>query len=150
MIGLALALCVLTGCENGSQVDMKRLREDMLNASELPEMLCVTSDDDNAEKNLRAITDIDFSKVKEYFIEYSADGTAYEIAVIELKSQNDMNELTKSLKKHIESRTQQYRYYMPEQVPNAENARAVSRGSCAALIMCDDPAAVQTAFEKAF
>lgn len=156
--GLCLSLCIallltalLAACTvQKTDVDLQALRQELLAATTLPEMKSVSSTDDNAERNLQSITDIAYDKVAEYTIDYAADGAAYEIAVIRLRSESDTAELTKSLQKHIKSRTEQYRFYMPEQVPNAEAAIIAENGPYIALIMCDDPAAVEAAFDKAF
>ena len=149
----AVAIGSLTACgknKTEDDFDMDALREDMLNASELPEMLSADSSGDNAERKLASLTDIDYDKVADFFIEYAADGSSYEIAVIRLKSADDVKTVEKDLHSHIESRTEQYRYYQPDQAPRAESAIVVTADTCVALIMCDDPSAVKAAFEKAF
>ena len=144
----ALLLTVLTGC--GTEADMDTLRDAMTSASTLPEMLFADEKQEDAARCLGAITDIAYEKVDTFFMAYAADGTAYEIAVIRLRSAQDMPELEDSLKEHISRRTEQYRYYMPEQAVNAERAIVAANGAYAALIMCDDPAAVKAAFDNSF
>ena len=156
-----MAACLAAGCQNGAQrsegstgktaqseqsADLSGLRDKMLAAAELPEMLSVTDKSSRPERKLATITDIDYQKTDGFFIDYAADGTAYEIAVIALKSADDMPSLEKSLRSHIQKRTEQYRYYAPGQVTRAESAKVVSDGKRAALIMCDDVKAVEKAF----
>lgn len=150
-ICLMLAVCLLTACgETQKAVDLGDLRKSMLKAASLPEMLSVNSDDADAERNLTALTDISYDKVDAYFIDYAADGKAYEIAVIRVKDEKDAARVESDLKAHIASRAEQYRYYMPDQVANAENAVTAVQGSDIALIMCDDPSSVKAAFDAAF
>lgn len=151
LLCLMLAVGLLTGCgEKQADVSLGDLRESMLKAASLPEMLSADSDSADAERNLTVLTDIAYDKVEEYFIDYAADGKAYEIAVIRLKDEKDAARVESDLKAHIASRAEQYRYYMPDQAANAENALTAVHGSYTALIMCDDPSAVKAAFDAAF
>lgn len=147
----ALAFCLLGGCgTNQKSVRLNDLRSAMLDAADLPEMLSAGSGDSSAERELTALTDIPYDKVEEFFIDYAADGKAYEIAVIRLKDEKDAEQVEKDLRDHIRSRVQQYQYYMPEQTANAEHAVVAVKGAYAALMMCDDPSAVKAAFDGAF
>ena len=153
LVAFATAIAV-SGCQSGASnipdIDIHSLAEDMRASTELPDMLSVKTGDDIAESAFGSISDIEYDKIDEYTLFYASDGTAYELAVIKLKSADDMGELEKSLNAHIENRVKQYRYYNPEEAPRAESALVVNNGRYAALIMCDNVAAVKAAFEKAF
>ena len=144
---------LFSGCmknNKNADVDLESLREQLICASALPEMLSVNSSSADAENNLTSISDIEYDKVDEYFIDYSSTGSAYEIAVIKLKSEDDVQQLESDLQEHVENRVKQYKYYMPDQVENAENAVVATSGKYVCLIMCDDTFALKSVFEKAF
>ena len=152
LLALLFAAAVFAGCGGGeeSKVDCGGLASQMAAASEFPSMLTINSGDDNEERGFSAISDLSFDKAASFSLMYASDGSAYELAVIELKDAGDMKALENSLRAHIENRVKQYKYYDPEQVSRAESALVASRGRYAALIMCDDASAVKTVFEKAF
>lgn len=152
LICILLMLAMLCGCDKkeSADVDLHSLREKMLAASELPEMKSADSSDERAERNLLTLTDVKYDKVEDYFIDYAADGAAYEIAVIRMRSRDDAPAVKKDLEDHIANRAKQYRYYDPDQLPNAEKAIVAENGAYVALIMCDDPDAVKKAFDAAF
>ena len=157
LITAMLLLCAaLAGCgSDGSKADEKQidtaaLTEEMQAAAAWPQMLSVGSGDSSAERGFSAISTLAYDKIEAFSLLYAADGTAYELALIRLKDPSDMPALEQSLKTHIEKRTEQYRYYKPEQVSRAESAAVAVHGSYAALIMCDGNAAVKAVFDKAF
>lgn len=147
---LALALCFsLCACGADKEISIYDLQKAMLSADgELPEMLTVSSSDADAEKKFAYLSDMDYSKVEGYFLAYSADGTAYEIAVICLENSDDEAEAKASLQSHLQDRVNLYKTYEPTQASRAEDALIISRGSCVALIMCDNTDAVKSAFEE--
>ncbi len=154
MISAIIAVTALCACQTSvpekSDTDIHKLAENMTAAAKMPDMLNACTGDSGAESAFGAISDLEYGKIEEFTLYYAADGTAYELAVIELKSADDMKELEESLKEHIENRVKQYKYYNPEEVPRAEGAAVVSNGRYAALIMCDDVTQVKAIFDAAF
>lgn len=154
-VGLSiLLLLVFSGCGEDTaapSVDLKALSEEMLAADpSLPRMVTVDSEGEKAEEYFAAFSDLSFDKVGKFFLSYAEDGSAFEIAVVELKSESDLQDLKQTLEDHVEQRVSLYRTYAPEQVKQAENAEIVSKGKYAALIMCEDLSGVKNAFFKAF
>ncbi|MDO4815516.1 MAG: DUF4358 domain-containing protein [Bacillota bacterium] len=147
---LALALCFsLCACGADKEISIYDLQKAMLSADgELPEMLTASSSDSDGEKKFAYLSDMDYSEVEGYFLAYSADGTAYEIAVICLKDGDDTDLAKASLQSHLDGRISLYKTYEPTQASRAEDALIISRGSCVALIMCDNTDAVKSAFEE--
>ena len=148
-----LALLMLFGlaaCQSGSDndVDIHAVTDEMRSAAEWPDMLEIRKGDSREQKGFAAISDMDYDKVDDFSLLYAADGSAYELAVIRLKDGSDVKELESSLKRHIDSRVSQYRYYDASQVPRAESAIVAVKGKYAALIMCGDPSAVKAVFDK--
>lgn len=129
-------------------VSMYDLRVAMLAAQpDLPEMMSVSSSDENADGLFAYLSDLDYEKAEGFFLSYSADGkTANEIAVVCLKDEADMSALKTSLQAHVQGRVDLYKTYGPEQVEQASAAELVSQGRYMALVMCADRAAVKAAF----
>ena len=144
---MCLSLCA---CGKPSEtIDMYELRKSMLEADRsLPEMKISGSWDENAEKAFSYISDMEYNKICGFFLAYAADGMAYEIAVVQLKDQNDVVELGVSLSKHVDSRVQMYKTYEPDQVERAQSASIKTIGDCVLLIMCDGQQNVETAFKN--
>lgn len=144
-LALSLGAC---GGESGD-VSMYELQKAMLAADPgLPEMLTAGSWEENGEKTFSYLSDLDYNKVRDYFLAYAADGMAYEIAVIRLKDKADASAAADSLREHLEGRVRLYKTYEPEQAERAESAVIKTEGSFVLLIMCGAPAAVGNAFRE--
>lgn len=149
---ICAALCALSLCACGNdstQVSMYDLQKAMLQADKsLPEMMVTGSWEENAEKAFSYISDLEYNKVSGYFLAYAADGMAYEIAVVQLKDQNDIVDLGVSLSKHVDSRVQMYKTYEPDQVERAQSTAIKTIGNCVLLMMCNEQQNVETAFKE--
>ena len=89
---------------------------------------------------------MDYGKVDKFFVSYSNEGSADEIAVIALKNASDAQEAEKSLKKHVQERINVFSQYAPDQVKKAEKAITFKDGKYAVLIICDKQDEVKKAF----
>ena len=148
-----LAVCMLAavfaaGCGGSSDtVSMYDLRTAMEAADDtLGEMLSADSNEEDAEDLFAYISDMDYGKVDKFFVSYSNEGSADEIAVIALKNASDAQEAEKSLKKHVQERINVFSQYAPDQVKKAEKAITFKDGKYAVLIICDKQDEVQKAF----
>ena len=149
LIAWLALFCAGCGGSGAPDIDTVDLIGKMSEVCELPEMLTISTGDSREQKGLAAISDMDIGKVAQYSLMYSADGSAYELAVIRLKDESDVKAMEESLKKHIDSRVQQYKYYDSTQVSRAESAIVAVHGQYAALIMCDNSAEAREVFDKA-
>ena len=146
MLTLSLGACA---GEDTKELNMYELEKSMLAADDsLPEMKTVGSWEDNAEKSFAYLSDLDYGKVRGYFLAYAADGMAYEIAVVQLKDKADADALADSLNEHVRTRVQMYKTYEPDQVQRAENAVITTNGDCVLLIMSDAPQKSESAFKE--
>lgn len=144
----ALCLCACAG-EDTKELSMYELEKSMLAADDsLPEMKTVGSWEDNAENAFAYLSDLDYGKVRGYFLAYAADGMAYELAVVQLKDKSDAEALADSLNEHVQTRVQMYKTYEPNQVQRAENALIKTDGDCVLLIMSDAPQKSESAFKE--
>lgn len=148
LAAMMLAAVFAAGCGGSSDtVSMFDLRTAMEAADDtLGEMLSADSSEEDAEDLFAYISDMDYSKVDKFFVSYSDEGVADEIAVIALKDASDAQEAEKSLEKHVQDRINVFSQYAPEQVKKAENAITFKNGRYAVLIICDKQDEVKKAF----
>lgn len=148
LAAMMLAAVFAAGCGGSSDtVSMFDLRTAMEAADDtLGEMLSADSSEEDAEDLFAYISDMDYSKVDKFFVSYSNEGVADEIAVIALKDASDAQEAEKSLEKHVQDRINVFSQYAPEQVKKAENAITFKDGRYAVLIICDKQDEVKKAF----
>lgn len=150
---VAIIMVLLCGCGAGGStgketVSMYDLDQKMEEAeSSLPEMLYASSEDGNAKEQFVHISDMDYDKVDSYFVSYSKEGKADEIAVIAVKNPADTAEAKESLERHRQSRIKLLNQYEPKEVKRIEDGVIFSRDQYAVLIICDHPDAVRKAFE---
>ncbi|MDE7261041.1 MAG: DUF4358 domain-containing protein [Oscillospiraceae bacterium] len=83
-------------------------------------------------------------------IAYAGGVSALEVAVVRLSDGADAQEAVWALIDYIQSRAGAFAGYAPEQYAILENAEAVSQGQYAALLICPDPKAAETAFRACF
>lgn len=145
-----LLLGLLAGCGGETPaVSMLALDQAMRGASgRLGEMLYVSSEDADAAALFAHVSDLDYGKVRGFFIDYAADGTgnADELVVIQVKNRADAAAAAQSLQKHLEKRTQLYGTYDKTQLPKLAAARTLTKGNVVALIVADDAAQIAQAF----
>lgn len=139
---LTLSLCLLSACTQptgNTAADPVQVGKAVTEAAEnLPEMTILTSQDERGEELFPYLSDLDYAKVDGYYFAYAAAGTAEEIAVIRLSSQDHVEEAMASLRRHVEHRIGIFENYDPEQIPIARNAQILSQGKLVALIISPD------------
>lgn len=132
-------------------VPIAALQEAMLSAdTTLPDMTKVSSEDGQADLNFTYLSDLSYDLVDAYFYAYATQGTAEEMAVIQLKDKNDASAMMKSLHEHVASRQGTFEEYAPEQVALTEKAVVTRKGSYIALIVSSKNGLVQKAFTSSF
>lgn len=152
---LLLVAVFLTGCSDKTEkvkksIDIIKLQDVMVAADDtLPEVMKVSSKNADASDLFSYLADMDYKKVKNFFLVYASSGDADEIAVIECGNKEDTEEALSALKKHSQKRVNLYSSYRPKQVSRAQNALIFSRDNYAVLIASDKQMDVKTAFEKA-
>ena len=152
-----LAVCLLavslTACSGGGTtpsklVDMNLLRVNMMSAASLRDgVTSVSGNMEDAEKNFSYISTLSYDKVADYFIVYSTEGTADEVAVIAVKDAADVSEAASTLRTHVDDRLKLFQQYGPDQASRVEKAEIFTKDQYAVLLICDDSDAVKTAFE---
>ncbi len=147
LLAFMFAVIFAAGCGSSDTVSMYELRTAMEAADDtLGEMLSADSNSEDAEDLFAYISDMDYSKVDKFFVSYSNEGNADEIAVIALKNASDAQEAENSLKEHVKDRINVFSQYAPEQVKKAENAITFTDSKYAVLIICDNQDKVKKAF----
>lgn len=149
LILLAMLTCGCGSAPAAETVSMYDLCQTMEAADKsLPSMLYASSVEEDAGSNFEHISDLDYSKVDSYFVSYSEDGLADEIAVIAVKDAADVKEAKESLEDHRQDRHKLLEQYEPEQVKRIDDGIVFTSGRYAVLVICDDTDAVKAAFEK--
>jgi hypothetical protein len=155
LLALLLALLLLltvsacSGDPAPAGADLGELQAAMLAADDsLPQMTSVSSSMDDGEELFAYLSDLDYNKVSGYFLSYSADGLADEIAVVRMKEAADVSAMSDSLRAHVDGRIKLYENYQPDQVPRAEQALIFTSGNDVVLIISDGQAAVKTAYTQ--
>ncbi|MCM1107079.1 MAG: DUF4358 domain-containing protein [Blautia sp.] len=153
-ISIVLVLAMLFACGCGAKpanptVSMYDLRVAMEEADDsLPSMLNASSAEENAKENFSHISEMDYEKVESFFVSYSEEGKADEIAVIAVKDSTDVKEAEESLKEHRTKRYKLLEQYEPEETKRIEDGLVFSSGQYAVLIICDNSSAVKRAFQQ--
>lgn len=154
-----LCMVVLSACgkskgqedSSGNDISIATLQQKMLEAdTTLPELVIVSGSDEQAELNFSYLSDLDYDLVENYFYAYAKEGTAEEIAVIQLKDKGDAAVMMDSLHSHITQRQGTFREYAPEQVEMTEHAIVTREGTYVALIISSKNGLVQKAFNSCF
>ena len=149
LVVIALLTCGCGSEPSADTVSMYDLRVAMEEADKsLPSMLNASNVEEDAKSNFKHISDLDYDKVESYFVSYSEEGFADEIAVIAVKDAADVKEAKESLAAHREDRHKLLEQYEPEQVRRIDDGLVFTSGRYAVLIICDNAGAVKAAFEK--
>lgn len=145
-----LLAALLAGCggETASAISMLELDRAMRGAAtQMEEMLYVSSEDPSPESLLAHVSDLDYEKVRGFFIDYAANGTgnADELVAIQVKRKADADAAAQSLRRHLEKRRQLYSTYDKTQLPKLEAAQVLVKGDVALLIVAADAAQIAQA-----
>lgn len=146
-----LAVCACGADEKAGQqtVSMYDLREAMLAADPgLPEMISVSDADDAPQELFSYLSEMDYEKVEHFFLSYSSEGKADEIAVIAVKDPADADEAEKSLQEHLKSRMKLLREYEPQEVGRIGKGQIYTRNQYAVLIVSDNSDNIKSEFNK--
>jgi hypothetical protein len=131
-------------------VSMYDLSKEVIEAADgLPEMTTVNSEAADADRLFSYISDVEYSKIDSFFLSYSTEGKADEIAVVKLKDISDMNEVMDSFRSHLKDRTNIYKSYGADQVKRVEDAKLYSKGDYAVLLICDNKKKIISVIDKA-
>ncbi len=154
MIAVCMLCCLVTACgDDAEEISMYDLNRALLEAAGNPEdMKYASSSDSNPEDLLAHVSNIDYGKVKAFFITYAANGTgnADEIVAIQVKKKADLNEAAASLRIHLDTRKTLYATYDKSQTPKLERAKVITRGNLVILIVSDEVDKIENAFYRFF
>ena len=151
----AVVLCgIFTACgDEAEEISMYDLNQALVGFTGEPDnMKYASSSDSNPQDLLAHVSNIEYSKVKAFFITYASDGTgnADEIAAIQVKKKSDLNEAAESLRNHLETRKTLYAAYDKTQLPKLDKAKVFTRGTRAILMVADDSDKMEAAFNDFF
>lgn len=151
----AVILCgIFTACSDDAEdISMYDLNQALVEYTGDPDnMKYASNNDSNPEDLLAHVSNIQYGKVKAFFISYAADGTgnADEIVAIQVKKKSDLNEAAQSLRAHLDTRKTLYAAYDTSQLPKLEKAKVFTRGTLAILMVADDSDKMEAAFYAFF
>ncbi len=147
----AVMLCgILSACgDDAEEISMYDLNQALVGFTGDPDsMKYASSSDSNPEELLSHVSNIEYSKVKAFFITYATNGTgnADEIVAIQVKKKSDLNQAADSLRSHLETRKTLYAAYDKSQLPKLEKAKVFTRGTLAILMVSDNSDKMEAAF----
>ena len=146
---LILALC---GCgkQDGPDISMYDLCKAMSSSGSFGDMKYASSEDSNAAELLANVSNLEYSKVRAFFIYYAAEGrgNADEIVVIRVRDSKDARAAEETLSSHLSKRKALYASYDKSQVPKLDKARVFRDGSFAVLIVSEAPETAEKAFRE--
>ena len=147
----AVLFCgILTACgDETEEISMFDLNQALVGFTAEPDnMKYASSSDSNPEELLAHVSNIDYGKVKAFFITYATNGTgnADEIVAIQVKKKSDLNQAADSLRSHLETRKTLYAAYDKSQLPKLEKAKVFTRGTLAILMVSDNSDKMEAAF----
>ena len=126
-------------------IDIEILQKTMLKAApSLSNNISVNSNSEQAKDTFTSISDLDYDSVQSYFICYSKDTVADEIALICVKDKKDVQTALESLENHAEQKMSLFSDYSAK---NTEKFSAFTTGNYAVLIICNEASSVKKAFE---
>ncbi len=152
LVCAALAAAILLLCSCGEKETKDISLYDLYCAMSAPadfaDMKYVSSNDADAADIFKNISDMDYSAVEGFFINYAADGkgNADEIACIRVKDKADVKKALDSLKAHLKKRIGLYSTYDKSQLDKLNGAITASYGDVAVLIVCDNAKLSEKAF----
>ncbi|NLL93109.1 MAG: DUF4358 domain-containing protein [Clostridiales bacterium] len=137
--------------KNEDKYSVKGLMDKVTNSmTDLPPMLTVSYGDENAESVFSYLSDIDYSKVKDFIFKYSEEGLADEIAIIQLKDEADASSVVEELKTRITIRRSTFITYNESEVMKFNGAKAKNIGNYCILIIGNQASNGIYDFEGAF
>jgi hypothetical protein len=108
---LTLSAC---GAEN-TKINIEELSADLISNVEFADEMTLIN-----EKTVESLYNINYAISQQVYI--SSGATAEEVAVFELKDGNDADKALDAVNQRIETQKQDFKTYIPEEIPKLENA----------------------------
>ena len=108
---LTLSAC---GAEN-TKINIEELSADLISNVEFADEMTLIN-----EKTVESLYNINYAISQQVYI--SSGATAEEVAVFELKDENDADKALDAVNQRIETQKQDFKTYIPEEIPKLENA----------------------------
>lgn len=148
LIILTIPALYACGSKPSGDISMYDLNKAICEKADFSEMQYASSGDQDPEDLFSNISDMDYAKVKAFFVSYAADGkgNADEIAVIQVKDAGNTSEAAASLNDHLAYRKSLYKTYDSSQLDKLDKAIVCSYEDLAILIVADQPETLKIAF----
>ena len=150
--GIMLLMLCACSAQSNQSISLYDLNKSMSEVAEFSQMKYASSADDDPEDLFENISEMSYSKVEGFFINYAVNGTgnADEIACIQVKDKRDINEAVASLNAHLKKRIGLYTSYDKSQLDKLSNAVVATKGNIAVLIVGDKSGEMEKAFYSFF
>ncbi|MFA5659174.1 MAG: DUF4358 domain-containing protein, partial [Oscillospiraceae bacterium] len=125
----------ISGCSNKNTVepDTAKIRDDIIEAIEFPEMVNATKD------NISFMYGLDSDEFESFACSYAGSGgDADEITVIKVKEESDASDVKTALEKRIDSQKNAYEGYAPIEFEQLEKAVVKTNGRYIFLAVSED------------
>jgi len=151
VLAFALSTLLLCACSkekvdySNVNLDVTTVKSDILKTDDFPEMIDATPD------NISLMYDLDATKFEGYSVIYAGSGGyADEIAIIKLKSSDEVTKVTKVMKDRVTSRANVFKGYAPLEFEKLNKAVVEAKGDYVFLAVCDNPKKAEKVFDDAF
>lgn len=154
-IFLFAALLALSACGGTAPAEpagtAREIADTILQSQrDMPPLEPLTPDSEAFASYISGLYNIDPGVLEDGAIYYAGGMEASEIAVLAFSSEEEAREAEAALSDYLISRADSFTGYVPEQAALVENSTAAVRGRYAALLICPDPEAAETAFSACF
>lgn len=111
-----LIVLTLSACSaKNTEINIQELTADLISNVEFADEMTPIN-----EKTIESLYNINYAVSQQVYI--SSGATAEEVAVFELKDENDASKALDAVKQRIEVQKQDFQTYIPEEIPKLENA----------------------------
>lgn len=119
---LIFVVLTFSACsEKDTEINIQELSADLINKVKFQDEMTLIN-----EKTVENLYNINYAVSQQVYI--SSGATAEEVAVFELKDENDANKALAAAKERIEVKKKDFETYIPEEIPKLEDAIAKKAG----------------------
>jgi len=127
VVFMLMVLTVSACSAENTKINIEELSADLISNVEFADEMTPIDG-----KTIESLYNIDYAVSQQVYI--SSGATAEEVAIFELKDENDADKALDAVKQRIEVQKQDFETYIPEEIPKLENAIVKKAGQY--VIVC--------------
>lgn len=142
---------IMCACSKGDEGEINAepnvvdIKNAIVTNFDFPEMVDATPD------NILLMYDLDASTFDSYAVTYAGSGgSADEIAIIKLKTKDEVSDIKKVMENRIVNRTKAFQGYAPLESVKLGQAIVKTKGNYVFLAVCDDSEGAGIIFDESF